>query len=241
MGGPLLLGVEGAIECAVVRRINRFVVLARTPWGEERVHINNTGRLEDVLVEGRRAYCRPLARPRKLRMRLFSVWYHGGFSVIDTGLQEEAFAAAVNKGLLPWLPGCRVGRRSPRVNGKTLDYELECPSGNMLVETKSAVLARDGIALYPDCPTLRGREHIALLISLARRGQRALLLFIAAFPGAKAFMPNPLGDPAIPGLVREAARSGVLVKSIGIEYRPDRGGIILYSPDLPVILDGVGG
>ncbi|MCE4628040.1 MAG: DNA/RNA nuclease SfsA [Desulfurococcales archaeon] len=238
MSEPLLVPIGNAVECSVIRRINRFVVLARAPWGEEKVHINNTGRLEDVLVGGRRAYCRPLARPRRLRMRMFSVWYHGGYSVIDTGLQEEAFATAVDRGLLPWLSGCRVARRSPRVEGRRLDYELDCPSGRILVETKSAVLARGGLALYPDCPTLRGREHIALLIELSRRGLKTLLVFIAAFPGARGFMPNPEGDPAIPGLVREAMRSGVLVKSIGIEYRPDRGGVILYSPDLPVILEG---
>jgi sugar fermentation stimulation protein A len=203
----------------------------------ERAHINNTGKLLDVLVSGRRGFCHPLPEGRKLRYRLFSVWYNGGFSVIDTNLQEKAFAIAVSRGLLPWASDCVVVRRSPRVGRHRLDYLLECAGDSVIVETKSAVLLdTDGYALYPDTPSSRGRSHIALLSELARRGMRVWLVFIAAFPGAKGFRPNGRVDPVLPGLVADAVRAGVLVRSIGLEYDPGRRGIILYNPSLPIDL-----
>jgi len=236
--GVPLVPVETRVPCIVVKRLNRFVVLARTPWGEERVHINNTGRLVGVLREGAPGFCRPLRRPRKLRYRLFSVEYHGGYAIIDTGLQEEAFAEAVRRGVLPWLRGCSVSRRAPRIGGLMLDYELSCGGRSVFVETKSAVLEVDGLAAYPDCPSERGREHIRLLMSLAGSGVRVVLVFIAAFPSARGFMPYAEGDPVIADLVAEAVRRGVEVRSIGLEYNPGMGAVVLYSPDLPVFVGG---
>jgi sugar fermentation stimulation protein A len=234
----VLLIVRDYVGCRIVRRVNRFMVEVEAPWGVEIVHINNTGRLEDVIVKGRIGYCTKVRRPRRLRYRLFSVEYGEGFSLIDTKLQEEAFARAVDSGLLPWARGCRVILRSPKHDGMRFDYLLDCTGEKVLAETKSAVLqSPEGLALYPDCPTARGREHIKLLARLAEKGRRTLLVFIAAFPGAKGFKPYEGGDPEIPRLVREAIKAGVNVRSLGIMFNPKRGTVELYNADLPIILD----
>ena len=233
-----LLRLRGLVECRVSRRANRFVVEARGPRGELlRVHNRNTGRLVDVLYPGARVLCLPLPRPGRTSHRLVGAWYNGGWAVVDTGLQEEAFARAVELGLIPWLRGCRVLGRRPRLGSSVLDFLLDCGGSRVYVETKSAVLlSGDGYALYPDCPTERGRRHIRELIEHARRGVRVALVFIAALPGARGFRPNAEGDPEIPGLVAEAVRAGVLVKSIGMDmvYSGGEGAVRLYSPDLPV-------
>ncbi len=91
------------VECRILRRVNRFVVEVEAGGEQVLAHNTNTGRLLDVLVPGRLGLCRPLEKPGKTRYRLFAVEYAGGFAVIDTRLQEEAFARAVELGLIPWL------------------------------------------------------------------------------------------------------------------------------------------
>jgi sugar fermentation stimulation protein A len=239
--GPVVLGVGVEAWCWVRRRVNRFVVeVVFGDGGVGRVHLNNTGRLVGVLVEGRRAACTRVSRPGRYRLRLSFVEYgccDGGLAVVDTGLQERAFAAAVEAGLLPWLRGCRVVARGPRVGGSRLDYRLDCGGVEVLVETKSAVLASgDCLALYPDCPTGRGRRHMLELTGLAAEGRRAVVVFVAGFPGARGFRPNEEADPGLARALRRAVEAGVEARSIGLCYSPGEGGVVLYSADLPVLL-----
>lgn len=233
----VILEVPVFRKCRMVRRLNRFVVEVEVEGSRERAHNTNTGRLVDVLVPGRSGFCTPLKRPGKTRFRLIAVEYGSGYAVIDTRLQEEAFAAAVDRGLLPWAAGCRVASRRPRLGSSFLDFLLECSDTRVYVETKSAVLMGPrGLAMYPDCPTERGRRHIRELIMHAESGVRVALVFIAALPGARGFMPNREGDPEIPALVRRAIETGVMVKALGFDFDAERRGIRLYAPSLPVVL-----
>ncbi len=234
--GEELIYISWARSCTVRRSVNRFVVEVADGSNIFGVHINNTGRLQDVLVEGRKGFCIPTRRG-KLGWRLFSVWYYRGYSIIDTLLQEESFRVAVEKGLLPWAQGCSVRKRSPRVGRSVFDWMLECGEEPVFVEMKSAVLgSRDGYGMYPDCPSLRGRRHIELLIDLAKRGKRAWIVFIVAFPGARGFRPYREGDPEIYRLLWEAQRAGVELYSFGVCYDPESSDIRLYSSKLPIDL-----
>ncbi len=224
-------------ECVIVKRLNRFVVEIEVAGITYRAYINNTGRLLEYMVRGRRAYCLERKRPGKTSYRLFAVEDMGAGALIDTRMQMDSFEKLVHENMIPWLRGCRVKRGSPRLGSSVLDYLLECGGRLLYVEIKSAVMRGDTIyAMYPDCPTLRGRRHIRELTRHANKGGWAAIVFIAGLPGVKAFKPYGEGDPEIPGLLWEAARAGVMIKSINIYYVPRESAIILANPDLPVIL-----
>ena len=91
-------------------------------------------------------------------------------------------------------------------------------------------------AMYPDCPTLRGRRHVQELTNLASRGGLATIVFVAALSDIEAFKPNRSGDPEIPPLLRKAQETGVMVKAIGIHYDPKTSIVYLDDPDLKVDL-----
>ena len=232
-----ILNIENLFECVIKEKVNRFVVKVKKNEGTYLVHNANTGRLEELLIKGRKALCKPLKNPSKTSFRLFAVEMDGGYAVIDTSLQEAAFEKAVEKGAISYLRGCNVVRRNLRIGNSTFDFLLDCGEKRIVVETKSAVLkSEDGFGMYPDCPTKRGRRHIRELMKLAKEGYHTLLLFIVAFPDAKGFKPYKKGDPELYKLLKVSIPDNMMVKSIGIDFDVKSSCVRIYSDDLKVVL-----
>lgn len=232
----ILLGIEH-IECQILRRVNRFIVNVIIDGRTENVHINNTGRLKELLVNGRIGYCLKI-NGKKLKYRLFAVRDEKHAALIDTNLQEKSFIKLLNNNYIPWLKNCEVVARNIHLNDSIIDFLIRCNDQYIYAELKSAVLRYHEIyAAYPDCPTIRGRKQIKELIKHVEKGGMSLIVFMAALPGVEGFKPYTEGDPMIAKLLEEAKRKGVLIKAVNIYYDPVIRSIVLANPDLPVILD----
>jgi len=203
-----------------------------------RAYITNTGRLLELLRPGVRGYCLRGSGGRT-QARLIAVDEVFGPALIDTRLQEMAFASAVNNSLIPWLLGYRVVSRAPKALNSRFDYLLSNGSEEMIVELKSAVL-RTGpggeLASYPDCVSLRGERHLRELRELGGSGRKVLVAFITTLHGVKGFTPYDKGDPKIRPLLKELIKAGGLVKALSIHYCPKDSTIRLGDTDLPVLL-----
>jgi sugar fermentation stimulation protein A len=227
-----LLEIRGG-ECEIVKRLNRFVVEIRVGGNTKKAYLNNTGRLSEYLIRGKRAYC-VWGQKGKTGCRLFAVEDRGLAALIDTQFQMRAFERAIELGLIPWLR-CRNFKRNQRIGDSLIDYLFFCPE-EVYLEAKSAAMRRGDYAMYPDCPSLRGRKHISELIKVADK-YRTCILFIAAVPGVKAFKPNEEADPTIAKLLYEADKRGVEIRSINLIFDPNISSIVLLNPDFPVALD----
>ncbi|MGC9116872.1 MAG: DNA/RNA nuclease SfsA, partial [Conexivisphaera sp.] len=218
--GVRLLGVR-SVRCDVLERLNRFTVRVVAPDGESLAHLNNTGRLLEYLDGRSAAYCVRRSAPGRTSYRLLAFDDEGGAALVDTLVQMRSLEVALGAGLLPWAAGCSISRRSPRLGGSTLDYLMECRSrahpARVYVEVKSAVMrGPGGAAMYPDCPTERGRRQISDMIRSSLRGIRSMIIFVAALPGVTHFSPNASGDPKIPGLLRRAASAGIEIRAVSM-------------------------
>jgi len=233
---PRLLNLKDPCDCSIVQRLNRFVVEVSTDGLRARAWINNTGRLSEFMVPGRRAFCLRRESPGKTTHRLFAIHEGGLGALIDTQFQMRAFEICLRHGLLPWLVGTESFKRNARLGSSLIDYWL--PQAELYLEVKSAVLRGSTFAMYPDCPSVRGRKHIRELTSHARRGGRACILFVAALPKVKAFRPNPEADPELASLLEHANETGVQVRAVAMLYHPGMHAVLLSNPDLPVSLDG---
>ncbi len=228
----MLLSID-AYECVFIERRNRFVGLVSIDDSLVDVHITNTGRLSELLVRGRPCISYRIKGSR-LSYRLAGIRVNGGYAVVDTILQSRAFEKALEDSMLPWLEGCSIASKNPRVGDSLLDYKLSCPWGNVYIELKSAVLiGPNREAMYPDCPTLRGQRHIRQLIAMTKAGLKAMLVMVAGFPNARCFKPYRQGDPLVYELIAEAYVSGVDVKALSISM-DNSGDIWLENPDLPL-------
>jgi sugar fermentation stimulation protein A len=234
----LLITIPRFVECVVEERLNRFVVAVRFGRESKLAHINNTGRLLELLVRGREVACLPWGGKtshRKTGYRLFAIREEEGWALIDTQFQMRAFEKAVEEERIGWLKGYRVVRRNPRLGDSVLDYLLtkgDDPA-EFFLETKSAVLREGAFAMYPDCPTERGQRHLRTLIEHVARGVKGAICFVAAIPGVSAFKPSVSGDPVVAALIGESRGAGVDVRAVAMHF--DGNGILLDHPNLPVL------
>ncbi len=229
-----LLPLVDPIDCTIVQRLNRFVVEVLIEGQHYRAWINNTGRLKEFMVEGRRAFCLRRNAPGRTTHRLFAFREGSCAALIDTHFQMKAFETCVRKGFLPWFGGTDSFRRNARLGDSLIDYWL--PESDLFVEVKSAVLRGGAFAMYPDCPSARGRKHIRELTAHAVAGGRACILFVAALPDVLAFRPDAEADAELSSLLFEARSAGVDLRSIAMVYAPGEDAVLLSSPDLPVEL-----
>jgi sugar fermentation stimulation protein A len=233
-----LIRIENPQECRIIERLNRFVVLIERDGIEYRAHITNTGRLLEFMVKGQKAFCfKPQQHHRgKTDCRLFAIEERGLGALIDTWLQMKSFEEALLRNHIPWLASCRMRKRNAPLGTSRIDYLLDCQGEQVYLEVKSAVLRDGAYAMYPDCPTERGRKHVRELTNYARAGGTGIVVFMAALPYVQAFTPNRAADAKLYDALAAARSSGVDIRAIGLYYNPDDGWVYLFEPDLAVKL-----
>lgn len=231
-----LLDIKKAFTCRIQKRLNRFVVRVERQNEPLDLHINNTGRLEEFMVPGKKAFAFMTPHTRRTAGRLFAVSERGGGALIDTRLQMRSFEQAVLSRIIPRLKGCRGFVRDVRLGTSLIDYSLRFPFENVFCEVKSAVLRENDWAMYPDCPSLRGRRHIQDLTDWVKKGNRGMIFFMAALKEIRAFKPYREADPVLAGLLKKAHEAGVDVCAAGLFYDPSTSTVRFYDPDLPVFL-----
>ncbi len=231
------------VEARLLRRDNRFRATALLLDGQEVVvHVPNSGRMHEVFgVSNRRAWLARAGNPRrKTPYDLVVVEGEGGVLIsVDSRLPNRLFADALAKGYFDrWLGGAAAAwqiQPEPRFGDGRLDFLLTPTHGpRWWLEIKSITLVEDGVALFPDAPTARGRRHLVDLCRLVRAGERAGVVFVVQRGDAQAFAPHPTADPAFPEALRAAAACGVVVRAYRCRVGLD--GIALGDA-LPVLFE----
>jgi sugar fermentation stimulation protein A len=205
--GPLL-------QAQFLRRDNRFratVVLDGEPVA---AHVPNSGRLGELFVPGQPVWLAPRSKPgRRTPYDLVLVGYAGVLVSIDARLPNHLFAEACLSGCLPEFTGYTRLASEVRRGDSRLDFLLESEARRCWVETKSCTLVENGVALFPDAPTLRGQRHLYELARAATAGDRAAVLFVVQRPDAIAFAPHPSADPEFGKWLRAATQAGVEIRA----------------------------
>lgn len=103
------------------------------------------------------------------------------------------------------------------------EYEdhTACPH-KMLIEVKGCTLEKDGVALFPDAPTLRGLKHVRELSAFSKNGEyECMVLIIVQMKGCKFFTPNREPHPDFADALKEAKVAGVKIIAVECDVTPD--------------------
>ena len=215
-------GRETAVKALFLRRLNRFVAEAELDGRIERVHVKNTGRCAELLVPGHTVYLEKSdAAGRKTAYDLIGVDkpVPGGVRYVNVDSQAPNRAAA------KWLAAGGLGplqnlRAEVTVGDSRFDFCAEQAGRPVAVEVKGCTLEEDGVARFPDAPTLRGLKHVRGLTALAGRGWRCAVVIVIQMKGAEVFTPNWDTQPEFGLALIEAREAGVEVLAVDCVASP---------------------
>lgn len=207
-----------------VDRLNRFVVLCEAGGQTFPAHLPNPGRLWEILLPGR-----VLLLEKRGKGRMPRVW--GALLGEEIVCLHTSFATSVAQKLLEersvrGLEDFEVERREVSCGGYRLDFLLQRGRERLFLEVKSCTLFFDGLAMFPDAVTVRGRRHVELLENLG-----GTLLFIVHHPLCFAFLPDFHTDPGFSSALY-AARTKILIQAIAVRWEED--GSFQYVRHLPI-------
>ena len=204
------------VAARFLTRLNRFAALVEMDGREVMVHIANSGRMRELLEPGRHLLLTPApGEHRKTQFDLALVDLGATLVSADARLPNGLVAEALAGGQLPQFREYPEVRREVRYGDSRLDLLLEGPGGRCYGEVKSVTLVVEGVALFPDAPTIRGVKHLGELSRAVAEGNRAAVLFVAQRSDATAMSPNDAADPEFGAALRAAQASGVEVYAYG--------------------------
>lgn len=196
------------------QRLNRFAIWVRLRNGQVvTAHLPNSGRLKEVLRDGKKLWL-VKRKSEKRRTKFDTLLAQDGSTLvsIDARLPPKLLLEGIELGIVSEFGRIVTAQTEVRYNSHRLDLKLVNDLSQVWwVETKSVTLVVDSVALFPDAPTLRGREHLKLLSELAKKGENAAVVFVVQRDDAKFFAPNASADPEFAHTLREVANSGVKI------------------------------
>jgi sugar fermentation stimulation protein A len=200
-------------EGTFISRLSRFSARVKKDQEEINVYLPNSGRLQELLTFGRHCWITPAnVTPRKTEMDLALVDVEGHLVSIDARIPKRLLNEVLTSSPPEELKGYPSIRSEVLLGKSRLDFMLSSGNGrNFYIEAKSVTLVREGRALFPDAPTLRGSQHLKDLIRAKEAGHRAAIIFVVQRPDAKVFSPHEEADPPFAVALRVAARLGVEV------------------------------
>ena len=228
------------IPARFLARPNRFIAVVEVDGEPVTVHVKNTGRCKELLVDGATVYLAASENPaRKTPYDLIAV---------DKRREDESLVTinmdsqAPNAIAAEWLPLSglfhedAVIRREVTYGASRFDFCIENADGQggvAYLEVKGCTLEREGIALFPDAPTERGVKHLRELAALAGQGVSAYVLFVIQMKGIHLFRPNDETHKAFGDALREASAAGVRILAVDCRVAP---GIVTADEYIPVDL-----
>ena len=209
-------------EAVLIKRYKRFLADVEMPDGQViTVHCPNPGSMIGINTPGLKVLLALSPNPkRKLPWTLQFVETRGSLVLVESVLANKLFLEAFNASLLEALKDFSQARGEHSFKDSRLDFLLSGASGHCLVEIKSTTYLDQGVALFPDAQTERGRKHLATLGQGLNDGFRAVQFYVVARSDAELFKPAESIDRAYAQALRSAHAKGVEVMAYGLTFKP---------------------
>ncbi len=201
-------------------RPNRFIAYVNIDGKDEKVHVKNTGRCAELLVEGAEVYLNKSGNPdRSTAYDLVAV--KKGERIINMDSQ------APNKAVEEWLGRGGLFRDTIHIKPETkyhnsrFDFYVETPENKVFIEVKGVTLEQEDIVLFPDAPSERAVKHVRELMEAVGEGYEAYIILVIQMEKVKYFTPNRRTQPEFADVLLEARQAGVRILAYDCMVTPD--------------------
>lgn len=203
---------ENTVKGKFIFRDNRFIARVEVDGVEEKVHVPNTGRCRELFLPGVSVLLTKAEENsnRKTKYSLRHVEKNGRWINIDSQSPNRLVEEYLKKE--PFFEGfgkITSYKREVKQGNSRLDFAIFSGEKKGFIEVKGVTLEKDGIASFPDAPTLRGKKHLEELAQLAKEGQSSYVFFVVQMKEIQAFTPNYAMDPGFSRALEEAYKNGV--------------------------------
>jgi sugar fermentation stimulation protein A len=197
-----------------VERPNRFIAKVLVDGNIETVHVKNTGRCKELLVNGATVYLSVAVNPlRKTKYDLVGVekvCERGTIMVnMDSQIPNDVAGEWLRNGNL--FSENAVIKREVFYNKSRFDFYVEDEGRRIFLEVKGVTLENNSVASFPDAPTERGIKHINELVDAVAEGFEAYILFVIQMKNIDYFTPNYETHPEFGEALRIARDKGVKI------------------------------
>ncbi len=209
---------KNVVEGIFIERPNRFIAKVNINNNIETVHVKNTGRCKEILKGTTKVYLEKSDIPsRKTKYDLISV-----FKKKDDGDEKliNIDSQVVNDVAEEWIKNSGYFsenvsyKREVTYGDSRFDFYIIDNDEKIFLEVKGVTLEQDGIASFPDAPTIRGIKHINELCKCKSEGYRSIILFIIQMKGITKFIPNKEIHKDFATALKNAKDSGVEILCI---------------------------
>lgn len=219
-----------------LRRPNRFIAQVVINGEEETVHVKNTGRCRELLQPGVKVWLSIADNPlRKTKYDLIAVEKQRNG---QTSLLVNIDSQIPNAAAIEWLPNSGLFSpetkffREKTYGNSRFDLYVEDGTRKAFIEVKGVTLEHDGVASFPDAPTLRGVKHLKELTAALSEGYEAYILFVVQMKEIRKLCPNDETHREFGEALREAHRAGVHILAMDCLITPQK-----LCIDAPVKVD----
>lgn len=197
-------------QAVFLKRPNRFIAIVNLDNKEETVHVKNTGRCKELLIEGAKVILEKSNNPkRKTRYSIIAVYKGNMLINMDSQVPNAVVAEALKEGKILEIGGVSLIKREVIYSKSRFDIYYEKDEKKGFIEVKGVTLERDGVALFPDAPTIRGSRHVHEMIKAKQEGYEANLILLIQMDGIEYFMPNREMDKLFAEALTLANENGV--------------------------------
>lgn len=191
-------------------RPNRFIANVIINGKEETVHVKNTGRCKELLIDGVTVILEESDNTnRKTKYSLISVYKGEKLINMDSQSPNSVFAEALIDGKIEQIGSVDFLKREVKYNNSRFDIYYEKNNKKGFIEVKGVTLEENGVVMFPDAPTERGTKHILELIEAKKEGYDVGIAFVVQMKDVKYFTPNKERDKKFYDALYKAYKEGV--------------------------------
>ncbi len=204
-----------------IERPNRFIAKVMIDNEICTVHVKNTGRCKELLVEGATVYLSVSDNlARKTKYDLIAVEKVCNNRTLLINMDSQIVNDVAYEYLCSIMPNAKI-KREVTYGSSRFDFYVEEGNEKAFLEVKGVTLENDGVVSFPDAPTERGVKHLRELISAKEQGYGAYVLFIIQMKDVKYFTPNDQTHNEFGTTLRQAKKDGVKIMAIDCLVMPD--------------------
>lgn len=205
-----MIYTEEIIRGRFIKRPNRFIAHVDIDGEEVIVHVPNTGRCREILIEGCTVLLKKSNNPsRKTKYSLLGAYKNDKIIHIDSQEPNKVVEEALFMQRIEKLKKYHKIEREKKYGNSRFDFRLSNENEEYYLEVKGVTLELDGICKFPDAPTQRGTKHLLELIDVVESGRGAGVIFLIQMDDVIYFTPHKDMDKNFSDALIKCRENGV--------------------------------